>query len=59
MPLRQNGVVSPQLIGTLAVGVALGGLKRAIQVRMQKRLDALADRVNSLADRVGALADRI
>ena len=51
--------VSPELIGILSVGaglfVGLGGLVLTLQVRTDKRLDALRADLQRLAERVGAL----
>ena len=50
-----DGAVSPELIGILSVGAALGGLVLMLQVRMDKRLDALSADVRRLGERVARL----
>ena len=46
---------SPELIGILGVGAALGGLMLMLQVRTDKRLDARRAELRWLAERVGAV----
>lgn len=50
--------MSAELIGILSVGVALGGLVLALQVRTDRRLDAWQVRTDRRLDRIEAKMDR-
>lgn len=50
--------MSAELIGILSVGVALGGLGLALQVRTDKRLDARQVRTDKRLDRIEAKMDK-
>ena len=66
----QNAGMSAELIGILSVGVGLGGLVLALQVRTDKRLDrieakmdkelgALRIELRQLGERVAQLGERV
>ena len=50
--------MSAELIGILSVGVALGGLVLALQLRTVKRLDSFEKRADRRMDRFGERMDR-
>ncbi len=47
--------MSPELIGILSVGAALGGLMLTLQSRTDKRLDAFKGELRRLTERVARL----
>ena len=51
--------MSAELIGILSVGVALGGLGLALQVRTDKRLDATDKRLDRIEAKMDKLGERV
>ena len=50
--------MSAELIGILSVGVALGGVVLALQLRTRKRLDSFEERMDGFEARMGAFQER-
>ncbi len=51
--------MSPELVGILSVGAALGGLVLALQVRTDKRLDAVEKRMDAFGVELRRLSERV
>ena len=51
--------MSAELIGILSVGVALGGLVLALQLRTDKRLDRFEERMDRFEERMDRFEERM